>query len=303
MSRGRKGKKDSFVRVAVADRIERGRRVAGAGAEVWAARSGRGEERERGSKSIRAAAHADIVGLPEERDFIDWIPIRVVEPDGFPGDVELEIGMDVGPFAVLRDVIIRPNQQKPAWRNGLPCWDGELRFEREVVGEVIAGQIGGGAPGVIQLDPIVEVSVGGVDEGERVRGHPFIDENLDRREAAVVRRGRSRDGEELTMDRLTVRERTVALVRRHQIVSEIVHDARRAIGELHQRHQSRVQVAPEAGVQFAQDRLRRLTIDPNSQELAGVDGGAGGERPLRQVGGSVGEIIIREHDRTAARVQ
>ena len=46
----------------------------------------------------------------------------------------------------------------------------------------------------------------------------------------------------------------------------------------------------EVGVQFAGAGLSGLSVEPNEAELAGVDGGAGGESPAGEDGVGVREI-------------
>ena len=137
-----------------------------------------------GCAVVTGASHGFVRFLLPKDDFIGQAAVRVEQQDGFAVGVEFE--GEVNLIAGLLRFVVGPNQKKTASREGGAL--GEEPFARGlfVVGQRPAGEVDIVLAVVVQLDPVVEVAVGGIGEGAVVGGHPFVDLHVLVRERFVA---------------------------------------------------------------------------------------------------------------------
>jgi len=222
-----------------------------------------------GRGAVREAALADIGGLRAERDGINRSTIRRKEANGFATLAQREGDMEVGPVGgVLIVLVVGPNQQVAAGRNDVMAVvrDSELEPVGQVVGEVTAAQIGRIGAGVVKLEPVLEIAIGGIGEGSAVVGKPFIDHHCKRRRRAIV--GGSRSGKEhgLAIKRLGIRKVPVAPVGGQGGVVQVINDLDPAAEGAGEDKAAGIRTQAKAGVQSVACGLFRSAIAPDDEE-------------------------------------
>ena len=113
--------------------------------------------------------------------------------------------------------------------------DEVLGIVRERVREVVAGNVNCVGSGIVKLEPIVVIVIRGIGQRVGVRRHPFVDENDQRRGAAIVWRSRRNVNEFQAIEWLPVRKGAVGAVGVNPAVIHVVEHLRFAIVETRQR--------------------------------------------------------------------
>ncbi len=195
---------------------------------------------------------------------------------------------------VARGVEVRlpigPYQQKAVRRNNIAGRDQGLQWFGQRVAQVVAGQVGGNAAGVVELEPILGLANVGrtkVEQRVGVARHPFIDP--DRERWRVIGRAGRHDAEHRPVEGLAVGIIPVGLVDRQAGIVEVIDDLRLAIHQSRERQRAGAGAETETRVQFSGRALARLSVGPDDQELMGIDRRTRRKRPFGEV-----RVVVRQ---------
>ena len=190
-----------------------------------------------------------------ESDRIQRSTIGREQANGFAGFIQFEIRVQVRAIgAVLIGFIVGPNQQKALGRHDIAACGGylELEFVGESVSQVIAAEIHRIRAGIVEFEPILEIAIGRVGEGDGVVGHPFIDKDGRGSVAGVVGRAGCDVEKAQAVKNLRIGKRTVGAVGTQAGIINVIKDLRLAIVKAAQGERTRAARECEAGVQLSQ---------------------------------------------------
>ena len=208
---------------------------------------------------------------------------------------------DVG----LRSLAIGPDKEEAAGLDDRALRERRRRLAGEVVREEIAGKVGSGGSRVVQLDPVIEVAVGGVGEHGGIGGEDLVDDDLDLGHGGVVGLAWRGDVEGPTRVGVAVGNGPDATPGREAVVFEPVHDGGRGRGALGPGQDDGAcrRGDAERGVKLARDGLRRLVVEPDQKRAPGGNRGVGRDLPALGRGEGVAKPKARDVGRGVRRVE
>ena len=270
--------------VAPGDGIEGGGRRALDGDEVVAG-------------AVGVAPEGDVVGLRPEGEAIHRRAIRREQPHGLAAAREAEAHVEPTLRNVgLADLAIGPHEEEAAGGNhGAGRQDGG-RLVRKVVRQEVPGHVRRRGSGIVELDPVVEVAVGGVGKHGRVRGEDLVDDDLDLGHEGVVGLAGRRHVEGPSRIGVAIRHGPEPATSREGVIFEGVehgHGGGVALkagqddGALGGRE-------TERGVGLAWDGLGGLVVEPHHERAAGGHEGVGRKLPALRGGEAVAQPQARD---------
>ena len=199
--------------------------------------------------------------------------------------------------------VVRPDELVAMRRDDEALRDEILEFVPEIVREVISPEVGRRCAGIVQLEPVVvPVVVIRVQQRAGVRRHPFVDEDDDGRGGGVVG-ARWRDAKEfLLRERLAIGELPVAAPRGKIRVVQVIEHLRRAARRPDKPDGTDSGCGAEVRVPFGGRGLVGLGIAEHEAEFSRLQHRTRRERPLREVGVIVRQVIAGEAEDVGAGV-